>query len=135
MKKNRENCPIRHPENGNCLCIGGFCTAVNDNICQGLRNAYEQGMTDQKEKMGNIRIMEFAVNRARWLPEEHMVAVFDNRQISDEEVSKKEDILSGMGHDDRIAVMTKAQFENIFRGGKPLEEDINEEVHNGEAQV
>ncbi|MBP5410895.1 MAG: hypothetical protein J6Y26_03185 [Lachnospiraceae bacterium] len=29
----RTNCPKRH-ENGNCLAIGGFCTAVPDEICE-----------------------------------------------------------------------------------------------------
>ena len=33
---------MRH-ENGNCLPMGGFCTAVNDEICAGLRNAYNHG--------------------------------------------------------------------------------------------
>ena len=37
----RKNCPMRH-ENGNCLAIGGFCLAVNDEICQGLHNAYNK---------------------------------------------------------------------------------------------
>lgn len=38
----REECPMRHP-NGNCLVIGGFCTSVNDEYCNGLREAYECG--------------------------------------------------------------------------------------------
>lgn len=38
----RKDCPMRH-ENGNCTVIGGFCTAVNDPICEGLRNAYDSG--------------------------------------------------------------------------------------------
>ena len=38
----RKGCPMRH-ENGNCTVIGGFCTAVNDPICEGLRNAYDSG--------------------------------------------------------------------------------------------
>lgn len=41
----RENCPMRH-ENGNCLPAGGFCTAVNDSICEALHNAYHQGKKD-----------------------------------------------------------------------------------------
>ena len=32
-KKNRTNCKNRH-ENGNCLAVGGFCTAVSDKHCQ-----------------------------------------------------------------------------------------------------
>ena len=42
MDEMREKCPLRH-ENGNCWHIGGFCTAINDSICSGLRNAYEGG--------------------------------------------------------------------------------------------
>lgn len=40
--KKRENCPMRH-RNGNCLPCGGFCTAVNDEICKALHNAYDSG--------------------------------------------------------------------------------------------
>ena len=45
MRRNREDCPVRH-ENGNCLHIGGFCTVVPDPICAGVRSAYECGWTD-----------------------------------------------------------------------------------------
>ena len=38
----REDCPMRH-ENGNCLPCGGFCLAVNDEICQALHQAYDKG--------------------------------------------------------------------------------------------
>ena len=41
----RKDCPMRH-ENGNCTVIGGFCTAVNDPICDGLHNAYDSGYRD-----------------------------------------------------------------------------------------
>ena len=41
----RKDCPMRH-ENGNCTVIGGFCTAVNDPICEGLHNAYDNGYRD-----------------------------------------------------------------------------------------
>lgn len=33
---------MRH-ENGNCTPVGGFCTAVNDPICEGLHSAYDAG--------------------------------------------------------------------------------------------
>lgn len=39
---NREDCVMRH-ENGNCLPIGGFCTAVNEAICDALHNAFNKG--------------------------------------------------------------------------------------------
>ena len=35
----RKECPMRHT-NGNCLVIGGFCTSVSDEYCNGLREAY-----------------------------------------------------------------------------------------------
>ena len=38
----RKDCPMRH-ENGNCLPAGGFCTAVNNPICEALHNAYDAG--------------------------------------------------------------------------------------------
>lgn len=39
----RRDCPMRHPDNGNCTVAGGFCTAVNDPICEALHNAYDCG--------------------------------------------------------------------------------------------
>lgn len=36
----RTNCPKRH-ENGNCLEIGGFCTAVPDEICEVINKAHK----------------------------------------------------------------------------------------------
>lgn len=37
-----ESCPLRH-ENGNCLCVGGFCTSVPKEICAAVRQAYDSG--------------------------------------------------------------------------------------------
>lgn len=45
MITERKKCPLRH-ENGNCLPIGGFCTANNDAICDGLHIAYYMGLLD-----------------------------------------------------------------------------------------
>lgn len=61
MKYDRkEPCPIRH-ENGNCICVGGFCTAVPDPVCEGVRNAYDCGWTDCALKLrGKV------VRRGRW---------------------------------------------------------------------
>ena len=44
----RKDCPMRH-ENGNCLPAGGFCTAVNDSICEALHNAYRHGESDERD--------------------------------------------------------------------------------------
>lgn len=40
------DCPMRHPDNGNCLPAGGFCTAVNELICAALHSAYDLGWAD-----------------------------------------------------------------------------------------
>lgn len=45
MTEDRKNCPMRH-RNGNCLPCGGFCTAVNNEICDALHNAYQSGYAD-----------------------------------------------------------------------------------------
>ena len=45
MTDERKGCPMRH-ENGNCLPCGGFCLAVNDEICHALLNAYDHGYRD-----------------------------------------------------------------------------------------
>ena len=42
MTNKRKDCPMRH-ENGNCTVAGGFCTAVNDPICEALHNAFDCG--------------------------------------------------------------------------------------------
>jgi hypothetical protein len=41
----RQDCKMRH-ENGNCLPCGGFCTAVSNEICYALHNAYNHGFND-----------------------------------------------------------------------------------------
>ena len=42
MTDKRRACPMRH-ENGNCTVSGGFCTVVNDPICEALHNAFDCG--------------------------------------------------------------------------------------------
>lgn len=44
----RGGCPMRH-ENGNCTAAGGFCTAVNDPICEALHNAFNCGEQSRYE--------------------------------------------------------------------------------------
>ena len=40
-------CPMRHPENGNCLPHGGFClNAVSDSVCEAMHRAYEIGLVE-----------------------------------------------------------------------------------------
>ncbi len=47
VNESRSLCKLRH-KNGNCLCVGGFCTAVNDEICKAIRMSYEKGYIDGK---------------------------------------------------------------------------------------
>lgn len=57
MITDRKKCPLRH-ENGNCLPIGGFCTANNDAICEGLHNAYCMGLMDSAQRSSGITKFE-----------------------------------------------------------------------------
>lgn len=41
----RENCPMR-ADNGNCLPVGGFCTAVSDIYCEIAHMSYGRGYLD-----------------------------------------------------------------------------------------
>ena len=50
MEDNRKDCPLRHKRNGNCLPCGGFCTAVNDAICEAIHQAYDHGFSDGYRK-------------------------------------------------------------------------------------
>jgi hypothetical protein len=50
----RHDCKMRH-ENGNCLPCGGFCTAVNNEICSALHNAYNHGFNDCYEIIRNSK--------------------------------------------------------------------------------
>ena len=54
MNGNRENCPMRH-ENGNCTVAGGFCTAVNNPICEALHNAFDCGYRSALRKQEHFR--------------------------------------------------------------------------------
>lgn len=47
----RKDCLMRH-KNGNCLPTGGFCTAVNDPICEALHNAFRCGGNFAAEQIG-----------------------------------------------------------------------------------
>ena len=42
----RKNCPMRKAENGNCLIVGGFCTAVPYIFCEIAHKAYRCGYFD-----------------------------------------------------------------------------------------
>lgn len=54
--ENRIDCPMRNPENGNCLSAGGFCTSLSDEICGALHNAYNRGYKDAIDYVVDILI-------------------------------------------------------------------------------
>lgn len=55
----RQDCPFRH-ENGNCLRIGGFCLAVNDEICAAIQGAYSRGVADAISFVNSAKEIEKA---------------------------------------------------------------------------
>ena len=88
MRRNREDYPVRH-KNGNCLHIGGFCTAVPDPICAGVRSAYECGWTDcalkirkEQQLKSSLTIEAEPVRHGRWVIEKRH-AVSRNPYIDD----------------------------------------------------
>lgn len=54
MTDRRKDCPMRH-ENGNCTVAGGFCTAVNDPICEDLHNAFDCGYRSALRQQDHFR--------------------------------------------------------------------------------
>ena len=54
MTDKRKDCPMRH-ENGNCTVAGGFCTAVNNPICEALHNAFDCGYRSALRKQDPFR--------------------------------------------------------------------------------
>lgn len=79
----RKGCPMRH-ENGNCTVIGGFCTAVNDPICDGLHNAYDNGYRDaairaRQERKNPEQITN--ADRIRAMSDEEMAEFIKNIKV------------------------------------------------------
>lgn len=54
MTDKRKDCQMRH-ENGNCTVAGGFCTAVNDQICEALHNAFYCGYRSALRQQDHFR--------------------------------------------------------------------------------
>ena len=79
----RKDCQMRH-ENGNCTVIGGFCTAVNDPICEGLHSAYDSGyraaaLRAQHERE-NLKPMTNA-DRIRAMSDEELAEFIKNIKV------------------------------------------------------
>ena len=54
-------CKYRHEDNGNCIAVGGFCTAVTASHCPLLREYLDTGLTpDQVVNAKNIIELAFA---------------------------------------------------------------------------
>lgn len=69
---NRQSCPLRHA-NGNCLPIGGFCTSINDQICGGLRQAYDLG---RGNKLGRwVSVKDRLPEKSGW----YLVSILNTR--------------------------------------------------------
>ena len=78
MTDKRKDCPMRH-ENGNCTVAGGFCTAVNDPICEALHNAFDCGYRSalrQQETVTN-RNEPLTLDELRKMDGEPVFAVTD----------------------------------------------------------
>ena len=79
----RKCCTMRH-ENGNCTVIGGFCTAVNDSICEGLHSAYDSGyraaaIHAQQERENPEQITN--ADRIRAMSDEEMAEFIKNIKV------------------------------------------------------
>ena len=59
----RNECPMRH-ENGNCLCMGGFCTSVSDEVCIAMCTAYLSGQIQAMRES----IAKSKKQLPRWIP-------------------------------------------------------------------
>ncbi len=64
------------------------------------------------EKMEHIMAVSYALKWSETLSEDK-VAVFDDRQISQEDVLRH--VNEGETYDARIVYMTEKQFQNLFR--------------------
>lgn len=89
MANNRTGCKMRH-ENGNCTVAGGFCTAVNDPICEALHNAYDCGYTEAihrvQEKLGNkVEAKGVEIDPVNYATKTNADRI---RSMSDEELSE-----------------------------------------------
>lgn len=78
MKDFRRNCPMRH-ENGNCTVAGGFCTAVNDPICEALHNAYDSGCWDAAIRKRGEDQQWISVSERLPCPNERVLCLCNNR--------------------------------------------------------
>lgn len=86
----REECPMRHT-NGNCLVIGGFCTSVNDEICNGLREAYECGASMEMRRNGWFSVKDRLPEQGKNV----LVYIERNAYYRNGEIARKREIAIG----------------------------------------
>lgn len=67
LERKTHECPLMH-DNGNCLPVGSFCTAVQDEICFAMRKAYEDGKFDGMREALIPRVMPLN-NVMEWMGE------------------------------------------------------------------
>ena len=88
----RRECPMRNANNGNCGPVGGFCTAVNDVICEAVHNAYGCGMAqsnaNQQTAKQNIAIWSLADILNWYSGEEARTRIRQRAALDDREAEK-----------------------------------------------
>ena len=82
-RPDRRDCPMRH-ENGNCTAAGGFCTSVNDPVCEALHNAFRCG-EDSKTEWAILMLSEqsrkFAEKQLQVLKQIHEKVTADTKEV------------------------------------------------------
>ena len=120
LNDRRQHCNIRHPHNGNCTCIGGFCTAVSDEICAGLQNAYEAGRRAEKKKFSHLKMTEYELEYAPSCVV-FKIALWNDLITTEAEV--KASIEAGDDEcNPKFLVLNKAQWDHIF--GTTMEDKL-----------
>lgn len=91
----RTNCPHRH-ENGNCLRVGGFCTAVSDEHCEQVKRKNDKDKVDKV--LNDIVYLDWYFNEDNGGADKEAVAAYDNLRATifqlmiAEKTLQKEDI-------------------------------------------
>lgn len=108
MTDKRKDCPMRH-ENGNCTVAGGFCTAVNDSICEALHNAFDCGYSSalrQQERFGEAN-KTLTLDELRemggepvWIVEDPDWGHWELSADAEDYVTDREPSFYGMKHND-----------------------------------
>lgn len=111
MTDKRKDCPMRH-ENGNCTVAGGFCTAVNNPICEALHNAFDCGYRSALRQQEHFRevtkkVEPLTLDELRkmdgepvWIVEEPDWGHWELSADADDYVADREPSFYGMKHND-----------------------------------